>query len=359
MRHRVVGLLTILATTGLAIGATALSGGTAQAATLKVRNHLLVGAPFELSCPTASRCIAVGSAVTGTGSITPIVNGRPGHRHFVSASPDGITAISCPSNAGCWAVGVGRAGHVQMIKLSSSGKVLAIEHETLPVSAWLLSLSCVSMTDCGVAGQRERGGPAAMVIGSWNGSKLTLHVIPSRPRWVYSPSQISCFRSYCMVVGDAFFHGSVTRAFVVTTSHGKLGRLDRSGTLDSVDGVDCVSTSTCYADGDLSGATGFIATLTSGVVSDLVSTGAHVMSGIACRASFCVATATNEPPLSGPVTGVLYPVSSGKISGPKSVLRSVSGYYPQAVATCGTGFMAVGAAQLPDETNSVLSVISG
>ncbi len=75
-------------------------------------NHQISGTERAVSCQTAARCVAVGSGVDdhrAASQVVALVGGKQA-RVTVVRSAWNLVAVSCPSRAGCWAMGVLRKG---------------------------------------------------------------------------------------------------------------------------------------------------------------------------------------------------------------------------------------------------------
>jgi len=346
----------VLAGSALALSAT----GSAQAAVAghqqaaaKVKNYKLSGLQFYLSCMTATRCVAIGDSGSGHGTVLPISNGKQGHLTTVTASL-GLYAISCPSSAGCWAIGTDAGRAPLLLKISPTGLVAQTITPSVPPHVVLDAISCVSMTVCGVAGsyQVRPSTPGSIEIGSWNGTKLSLHRVANPKGTQTAIYKISCYRSYCEAVGYANSGTSAVSGLVLTTSGGKPGKV-RLTKNDAFDAVSCVSTSRCYADGNRRGGGGVIVTVTKGVASHPQTTGSTDLFGIACHGTFCTASGEVQPPKGSRFVGALITVSSGKIKGSELRVRASAGFNDVATRGSGKGFAAIGPAP---KSGSVLTV---
>jgi hypothetical protein len=196
--------------------------------------------------------------------------------------------VSCPSAAGCWALGVtNNNAYPVLIRIGPTGRV--IRSTTVRVGVIISALSCVTMRGCEVAGATLAGGPPFPIeIGSWNGHRLRLRSVGSPHSATQTMiAQISCYRSYCVAVGTASYGSEVERGAVLTISHGRPLRLRTVGG-DLPAAVSCVSLSLCYAAGALISGPGFVLTLRDGVASARHTTPAQ-LTGIACAGKQCTA----------------------------------------------------------------------
>ena len=205
-----VGTACLLAGGALALSAT----GTAQAAT-PVSHHLST-TEDDISCLKASLCVAVGessSKGTGRGNVVTLSNGAQSGRQAIENSAEQLYSVSCPSSAGCWAVGPQTSGaNLVFVKISSGGRAVKAVRVKEPAGDQLGRISCVSMTSCQLAGLSFFSSPTAIEMAVWNGKKLTsLHKV-STPRKSSDTSiqRISCWHSDCAAVGYTEVSGVCT-----------------------------------------------------------------------------------------------------------------------------------------------------
>jgi hypothetical protein len=322
---------------------TLLATGSAEAAT--PTSHHVSGSEIQVSCLTATRCVAVGTSGLH-GNVDTLTSGAQTHSTVVRSS-EVLESVSCPTRSGCWAVGPQTGGaNLLLVRINSSGRVAKAIKVKAPTGDVLGALSCVSMTSCELAGVSFFTSPQGIAVGSWNGRRLTsVHTVRG-PRGASSTSieSISCWRSHCAVVGFAHLSGLKFDGVVVTTSGGKPGRLHTAAS-DLFYGVSCVSATRCYADGFGSGSTaGLVVTLNRGAASHRHVLATADLFSIECAGSTCVAAGKvldNSAPAF--YDGVLQPVSAGALSGSLTTV-SVSGGYT-GIARRGPGFAAIGASQ--------------
>ncbi|HSZ44860.1 MAG TPA: hypothetical protein VK823_05955, partial [Streptosporangiaceae bacterium] len=323
------------------------AAGTARAAGLT--DLKLPGELTAVSCLSASECVTVGATYAGSGEIVAVHDGTRasvslprGTRQFI--------AVSCPSAAGCWALGQPtRGSSLVLAQISETGRVARTASVAVAKHVTLSAISCVSMRACELAGEQFNAGkPFRMEAGSWNGRRLTLHSGP-RPRAASQAmiEQVSCYRGSCVAVGLALYGSEVERGLVMTISNGRPVRV-RTFASDLFASVSCVSTTTCYAAGGFSSGPGFVVTLRDGVPGAGSRTTSD-LTGIACTGRKC--TAAGALVTSNADVGILAPVSAGRLSTIVADLK-VAGY--SGVSTRGHfgGFAAIGAGP---RTGSVLT----
>ena len=137
-----------------------------------------------VSCPTASRCVAVGT--TGRYALAEVSSGNAWtvtHSPYVGSSAS-LAGVSCVSATHCFAVGTFWDGH--------TGQPLA---ETWNGTTWsatpapraeaqgaLLSVSCPSATRCVAVGETgDSGGESDGLAETWDGSHWSLMHVHDQP----------------------------------------------------------------------------------------------------------------------------------------------------------------------------------
>ena len=295
-------------------------------------SHQLSGMERSVSCLTASRCVAVGSR-RYHGAVVTLANGAQSHAAVLRGSSV-INSVSCRPS-GCWAIGhPDRSAGAYLVKISSAGRPAAERTVAVPAGTRLGPISCSSMTSCEVAGADNRVTPAAIEIGTWNGTRLRLYRVRVRVSTQVAIAGISCWHSDCEAVGSAQA-GSAGRNLILTITGGKPGTLHTSGY--GLDSISCVSATTCYAAGGSA-----LYTVTGGVAASpqTVSLTDLGWSGIECHGSNCEAAGTYAP--GSAEESVLVSLTDGTAGSPT---------YPNAgaglsdIAMRGdVGFIAIGAA---------------
>jgi hypothetical protein len=266
-------------------------------------NSLLFGA----SCPTATKCEMVGGYDVGSTGFLPLAvlwNGSLGRASVASQPmevPPGATntqlnGVSCTSVSACTAVGFYQdsAGeHTIAERWGGSRWQIQPSGTGIGAHAAFNAVSCVSANYC-VAVGRSGAGQLAEV---WNGST-----------WVFSLGGIwngatanelkgvSCTAvSACIAVGSISNPAGLTGQFtlgveLVRGTWKLLGTLNRSGTVNALNGVSCTSNGGCLAVGYFQDIRGINQTLgeqwdglnwSADLTPDPVGRGA-VLSGVSC-----------------------------------------------------------------------------
>jgi hypothetical protein len=326
----------------LGAGVLALSAtGAAQAAPAAIANHKVAGTQSAISCLTATRCVAAGEAPHGHGDVVSVDNGRPGPITIVRSAAQ-IYAVSCPSSAGCWALGVQNSGaHAVLVKIESTGKVSKSLTVTVPAGVGIVGISCVSMTSCEVAG----GNGHTLEVGTWNGSKLHLYSAKG-PRGSSLPSlyAVSCWHATCAAVGYANDANGTYTGLILITSRGKPVKLHTAKN-DNLYGVWCASAKRCYAVGYLSRGLnpGIVLTLNYGAVAHTQQTQPAEVFGIECDGPTCRASGRENG--GNPYLGVIVTLVNGTTTGTQTD-KAIDGFDEgDFIARRGNGFAAVGPQQ--------------
>jgi hypothetical protein len=260
-------------------------------------SHLISGTETSISCLTMARCVAVGAGPRG-GQVVVLWNGRQ-TRVTVLRWRAALTSVSCPSKAGCWALGpTGTAGQttgVILVEIGPTGNVV----KTIKVAAAgdaLTWISCRSMTACQIQGLSTVGpyeDAPGLFFSPWNGKRWRLDsFILGGPN--SRVTGLSCWQTTCVLVGWSRSNSTQGGPFAWTFHNGVAGAFQYElGSTTTYSAVYCVSASTCYAAGRNSG--GPIAfTISDGVPSQTYEPMPFVAGQIACVRSTCWATRRNQ-----------------------------------------------------------------
>jgi hypothetical protein len=302
----------------LVAGAVAMSSGPALATGLT--SHRVAGFQSEVSCLTTALCVVAGYDNKGVGDVVEVRNGVPGHVSVVRHT-QGIYSVSCPNKFGC--VALGRPTNdigALFITINGRGQVTGSKPVKVPAGVTIDRIFCSRLRTCAVAGTNFFASPIGIEVGSWNGSKLSLHrVAPPKGSTDTVIEGISCWGTSCEMVGYAD-KVAVVHGLTLAVNRGKPGRL-RTVNGDSLYGVSCVSRSRCYAVGfDRDG--GVVLTLNGGVAGSPQATRSDLFA-IACTGSAC--TAAGEQLGGTAFVGTLVAVAAGRVT--SSQVVSASGGY--------------------------------
>jgi hypothetical protein len=352
VRRAVLGL-------AVATGVTMVTGGPAGAAgaartgapgaaltavAAGLRNHQITGTERAVGCLTAVRCVAVGSGIRlgrPGGQVVEVIGGKQARVTPVHSS-EGLYAVSCPSRAGCWAMGTRTGSPSQlMVRIGPGGTVTRVIRVKLPAGVPLNSISCNTMTSCEVWGAIPGFSPSAFYFGKWTGRKLRLRNLKNFGGQSAGTGGISCWHATC-TAGGSWLDDIYSGSFVVITHHGRLVKV--ISPTDAFDALSCISYSTCYAS---DGTT--VATLRDGVPGNIQDEPVYPPEGgpadvraIACAGTTCWATGPAPDHKAGPEDeSVFVTITKGV---PASSLVVDTAILWPSITTRGDGFAAVGAA---------------
>jgi hypothetical protein len=308
-------------------------------------NHRITGTERAVSCLTPARCVAVGSGIRDGrpgGQVVEVVGGKQA-RISPARFSQVLYAVSCPSKAGCWAMGTRKASPSQlMVRIGPSGKVTKVISVKLPAGVPLNSISCNKMTSCEVWGAIPNYSPYAFYFGKWTGKELRLHNLGEFGGDSADTGGISCWHATCTATGGWANDGYNSGSFVVITNHGRLVKVIT--TADGFDDISCVSFSTCYAVGFRT-----VGTLHDGVPGNIQNEPVYAPEGgpaiapaIACAGTTCWATGPAPDHKAGPEDESVF-VTITKGAPASSVVVDPALLWP-AITSRGDGFAAVGAA---------------
>ncbi len=291
----------VLASAVLASSA-ALAPGTAQAsatATHSLSDKPMSGVQSVIGCLSTKLCIVGGYTEKSVGDIVPVHSGVPGKAQTVRHTSD-MYSISCPNPSGC--IALARPSNdigALIVKIGSSGKVLSAKNYSVPAGASLSRIACTTLTSCVVTGNDVFTSPITMEVGTWNGSKVTLHKV-SPPHGASDPiiSGLSCASTSCYAVGFAD-KGTDGVGLLLPISKGKAGKLT-SVTGEALAAIACISKTRCYV-GGYNRTSGLIWTLAGGKLSAPKTAPPDLLT-IACAGPLCTAAGTNG--LNGTITTV-------------------------------------------------------
>jgi hypothetical protein len=319
-----------------------LSAGPASAATQTT--HAIPGIETSIGCLTKNLCVAVGDTANGHGTVIAIKHGvgeKLDKLHGTGSG--GLFSISCPSAKGCVALGTSSSNaEPLLVEIGRAGKVVGTKKLKAPLLVDFDRISCSSTTSCVLVGSKVGATPAQVVVGSWNGRKLTTHSVRMHGASGPSIEGLSCFHSSCLAVGTVLDPSFVS--VIVSIHHGKPSKPVKVPVSSGLQAVSCVSNSVCYAVGFHSQPAGVIVTVKHGKVirHAVVATSAF---GIACDKSSC--TVVGEELTSGSQhsnSDYLGDVVSVKSGAPGTVAEvTQSGGY-DSVARIGGFYEAVGSA---------------
>jgi hypothetical protein len=202
----------------------------------------------------------------------------------------------------------------------------------MPAGTALRVISCASMTSCQVAGSGNRGRPAAVETGTWNGRRLRLYRVKVTGSSRVTMTGISCWHADCAAVGSALA-GTGPSDLIVTTKGGKPATLNTDSGY-ALSAISCVSATTCYAAG-----AAVLVTVTRGAAADAQAVGGWNGTAIECAGSRCEAGGGE---VSGPANADVLVSISGGTAGAPVIVQPGQGY-TGITARGSNGFIAIGA----------------
>jgi len=239
-----------------------------------------------VSCNSPSSCWAVGYADGGPGEVQPFTLSSGtitlGSLSSVSGTSS-LTGISCVSGGSCFAVGKSGSGEGVFVgPICASGCSSPVVYD-VPGSKMLSSVACPSSTACYAVGESSssEGIVLAMALAS---SGPTTSTVGGTQAF----TAIACpTTSECVAVGyNSNFYSVVVP--IISGSPGNVTTLQGSPPNNFIDGVSCLSDTTCYGVGSNNGSTeGTVTPLTLSSNSVSVGTvelapGSTLLNAVAC-----------------------------------------------------------------------------
>ena len=215
---------------------------------------------YGVSCPSATKCIAVGELQQpGTigGAVVTVTSGHASAAKHVSAA-NGLYGVSCTSATNCYAVGFNEAADGVVVHLEGSSQTPIV----VPLVDAFTGVACVSATLCYAVGTEHNNKKGAVVATISKNEVIRTKIVPK----LSTPFGIACHSaSSCVAVGVGLSVLPGGPGTDVTVSHGIPGKVWTSKTA-SFAGVACPSATTCYA-GAVNGVGAVVVTLKRGAPS--------------------------------------------------------------------------------------------
>jgi hypothetical protein len=227
--------------------------------------NLANGTLSSVACASAKDCLAVGEAVTTSGSVQSISALWNGTTWTQKTTPDpasalssSLSGVSCVSATDCFAVGTyaNSTTSLTLIELWN-GTTWAIKSTPNPAgaSASLAAVSCFSSTSCNAVGSQtsSSSGLGTTLAETLKGTTWTLVASANGKNITNSLVSLSCKSSAsCVAVGDvdtsSFANNSLAETFN-GTSWTLSNAVTPAGDNAILTGVACTSTSSCVAVG--------------------------------------------------------------------------------------------------------------
>ena len=172
----------------------------------------------DVSCVTASFCMAVGSSGTGTATLAEPWNGSSWSIANTPPLPTGtsgsLNEVSCPSASFCVAVGnyysqtaSGSSGEIADTWNGSSWSIANTPPLPTGTSGFLSGVSCPSAGFCMAVGNYYSQTASGLLADTWNGSAWSAVAAPTLPTGTNSGSLSGVYcqsANFCMVVGSYY-----------------------------------------------------------------------------------------------------------------------------------------------------------
>jgi hypothetical protein len=219
------------------------------------------GVLSDVSCPSATSCVAVGTASNAANQAETIAEIWNGTSWTVTGIPgpanSGVSAVSCSSATACIAVGSGSpdplAASWNGTRWTSLTTAAAPPGSTFPL---LDGVSCPSARQCLAVGyDHNAAGHQVILAEQWNGThwKLRNPALPGTKASEFA--HVSCTRAgACTAVGDATSHGQSSAGPLAELWNGskwmlQVPALPAGATGGGLNGVSCRSLVSCIAVG--------------------------------------------------------------------------------------------------------------
>jgi photosystem II stability/assembly factor-like uncharacterized protein len=175
---------------------------------------------ISIACPSATTCEAVG-ANAGVGVVFGTTDGgATWSRQRINPQVLGLSAIACPTTTTCESVGNGSAGGGNVVLSTTDGGSTWVTQSFDPVIAAFTGIACATATNCEVTGDQGTSSPpttqAALFGTADGGSTWNSQSVPSgidTLPGVTCPTTLTCFASGRAVgaVGAVVLTESTTR----------------------------------------------------------------------------------------------------------------------------------------------------
>jgi hypothetical protein len=220
----------------------------------------------DVSCVSPTKCEAVGADEIGS-TFENLAESWNGTAWSVVSSPDqgsgnnGLLSVSCTSAIVCQAVGSYEAGSTsQTLAESWNGSTWSITSSPNQGSGdnQLNGVSCTSTTDCQAVGNAKVGSKYQTLVESWNGTSWSITSSPDQGSGDNYLYDVSCGdSSHCQAVGYDT-HGA-TEETLVESWNGtawSIASSPNAGSQPFLSGVSCAADASCVAVGsDQNGST--------------------------------------------------------------------------------------------------------
>jgi hypothetical protein len=164
----------------------------------------------SVSCPTATSCVAVGTASNAANqaeAFAEVWNGSAWTAHVITATTGStVSGVSCVSATSCVAVGRASSSSLAVKWNGTTWTTVKTADPVGSTDATLNGVSCTSAAHCVAVGSYHKSGNRQVTLSEfWNGTKWALHATPGLPNPKASELvAVSCTVPFsCTAVGDA------------------------------------------------------------------------------------------------------------------------------------------------------------
>jgi hypothetical protein len=222
-----------------------------------------------VSCPSAASCFAVGIAFARTSQT--VISHWDGSRWSIMTSPNPAGAVdpffggvSCPTTTSCFATGSAEYGVNRTARTliehwnGSRWSIVNSPDPSGSTSAELHGVSCHSSSSCFAVGSYTAGEIARPLVERWNGSSwsITPSVEPAGASYV-SVDWVSCAATTSGVAVGSYLGGGTDKTLTERWNGGiwsVSSSPNPSGAISaSLNGVSCHGTTSCFAVGSWGG----------------------------------------------------------------------------------------------------------
>jgi photosystem II stability/assembly factor-like uncharacterized protein len=217
---------------------------SAGAGVVQVPVAAVAGDLFGVSCPQLSRCVAVGQA---GGSGVAYVSGDGGHTWSPSTLPSltpPLTSVSCPTSSFCMAVDSQGDAYAS----GNGGGSFSPAGVPLPAGG-LYAVACVSASTCVAAGYQVTGGSGKQgaVVYTTNGGQSWGLAANAAATQFYAVSCAGSSPVTCYVGGVASNSTATLYQLTLGSSGPSFVQEGLPASLTGIEGISCVSSTTCQA----------------------------------------------------------------------------------------------------------------
>ena len=308
-------LATSVAICATALVTTAPAGAAAGWTQVSAPTPHYGGGLTDISCPSASVCVAVGvkSENSNSSRVGALVERWNGSTVQMQKDPAGTAmGVSCVRPGFCMEVGIGSYTAASGTSASAARwNGTRWRALTMPAArdSYLDGVSCWSRKGCVAVGQTLPVSYARPLIERWNGTTWRIQKSPTGSQYANHLVGVSCVSgTNCIAVGQTFLdaQGRDSRTLAEKWNGHRWRLLSpptlRKSTQPGLDGISCFSGQLCIAVGGSDSRTLIVRWTGSGFVKQTPAptparSNAPTLSGVSCpTATFCMAVGTSQFP---------------------------------------------------------------